>query len=185
MVLKGHDLQRERDSFDDLCRKNYASLLSYARLFVPVHIAQDVVQDALLSVWKRRDKIDLDSSLGNYLLRAVYNRCLNIIKRNKVSSRYVDSYRNKITSLLCTDYLDPDKNPVISKIYSSDLRKTLDSAISSLPDRCAEVFRLSYEEHYSEKEISEILGISVRTVETHIYNALKRLRMLLVSVESH
>lgn len=185
MAHGGQILQRERDLFDSLCRKNYASLLSYARLFVPMHIAQDVVQDALLGAWKRRDKLDLDSDLGNYLLRSVYNRCMNIIKRDKVFSRYVDSYRNRITSLLCSEYLDPDRNPVIARMYSSDLRDTLDGAISRLPDRCGEVFRLSYEEHYSEKEISEKLGISVRTVEAHIYNALKTLRMLLVSAESH
>lgn len=183
MAVGKHSLQGERDSFDDLCRKNYASLLSYARLFVPVHVAQDVVQDVLLGVWKKRDRLDLDSGLGNYMVRAVYNRCMNIIEREKVSSRYVDSYRNRITSLLSSEYLDPDRNPVILKMYSNDLRKTLDSAISNLPDRCAEVFRMSYEEHLSEKEISEKLGISVRTVETHIYNALKKLRMQLASME--
>ena len=185
MAIGLHILQRDRDAFDHLCKGNYASLIYYARLFVPLYVAEDVVQDVFFCVWQKRNKLDLSSDLSRYLVRSVYNRCMNIIAKEKVSSKYVDSCRHRITSLLSSDYLDPDNNPAISCLYSADLRKTLDSAISSLPDRCAEVFRLSYEEHLSQKEISERLGISISTVENHIYNALRKLRVRLVSVDSH
>ena len=71
---------------------------------------------------------------------------------------------------------DPDNDPIIRKLYSEDLGQLLNDAIDSLPRRCREVFILSHIEGISNKRIAEILGISLSTVENHIYNALKSLR---------
>ena len=73
-------------------------------------------------------------------------------------------------------YYAPDNSPIIRKLYSDDLRASLDVAIESLPPKCREVFRLSYLEDLSNREISERLGISQSTVENHMYAALKQLR---------
>lgn len=64
----------------------------------------------------------------------------------------------------------------MQKLYNDDLRASLDAAIESLPPKCREVFRLSYIEDLSNREIGEQLGISPRTVENHMYAALKQLR---------
>lgn len=52
-------------------------------------------------------------------------------------------------------------------------------AIESLSPKCREVFRMSHIEGLSNREISEQLGITLSTVENHIYNALKQLRQKL------
>ena len=74
------------------------------------------------------------------------------------------------------DSYAPDNSPVVQKLYNDDLRASLDAAIESLPPKCREVFRLSYIEDLSNREIGEQLGISPRTVENHMYAALKQLR---------
>jgi len=71
---------------------------------------------------------------------------------------------------------DPDNDPVIRKLYSEDLSYLLNDAIDSLPKRCREVFILSHIEGIPNRRIADILGISLSTVENHIYNALKILR---------
>jgi RNA polymerase sigma-70 factor (ECF subfamily) len=71
---------------------------------------------------------------------------------------------------------NPDNDPVIRKLYSEELGFILNDAIETLPKRCREVFILSHIEGISNKRIAEILGISLSTVENHIYNALKSLR---------
>ena len=76
-------------------------------------------------------------------------------------------------------YYAPDNSPIIRKLYSDDLRASLDAAIESLPPKCREVFKLSYLEDLSNREISERLGISQSTVENHMYSALKQLRQKL------
>ena len=49
-------------------------------------------------------------------------------------------------------------------------------AINELPDKCKEVFKLSYLHDMKNKEIADVLGVSLRTVEAHMYKALKFLR---------
>ena len=56
------------------------------------------------------------------------------------------------------------------------MRKRINDAIGELPAKCREVFILSYQHDRKNKEIAEQLGISIRTVEVHLYKALKSLR---------
>ena len=73
-------------------------------------------------------------------------------------------------------------DPVIASVFNADLRDIIAEAVGKLSPRCREVFTLSYLESLSNKEISERLGISLSTVENHMYIALKQLRMSLSGV---
>ncbi len=55
----------------------------------------------------------------------------------------------------------------------------IQKAVCNLPDKCREVYVLGKEKDLSYKEIAGELGISVKTVECHMSNALKRLRQFL------
>ena len=57
-----------------------------------------------------------------------------------------------------------------------ELRHKLDTAIEQLPAKGREAFTLSYLHDMKNKEIAQAMNISVRTVDAHIYNALKQLR---------
>lgn len=155
----------DRKAFDELCRKYYAMLVSYARLFLKDDWAEDVVQDVFYNVWQRRETLDDSNSLYKYLLRSVYNRSLNYLDKNRRAGEYGAYYRERIAAL-GSSYYAPDNSPVVQKLYNDDLRASLDAAIESLPPKCREVFRLSYIEDLSNREIGEQLGISPRTVET-------------------
>ena len=74
------------------------------------------------------------------------------------------------------EFYQPDNNEVIRRIEDKELRKEIHDAINELPDKCKEVFKLSYLHDMKNKEIADILGISLRTVEAHMYKALKYLR---------
>ena len=73
-------------------------------------------------------------------------------------------------------FYDPEKNESIRRLYMQELAADIKAAIDSLPDKCREVFMLSYLHDLKNKEISEVLGVSISTVENHVYNALKVLR---------
>ena len=150
-------------------------LVSYARLFMKDDWAEDVVQDVFYNVWQNRAALDDSNSLYKYLLRSVYNRALNYLDKNRRAGDYRAYYQERIASM-GSAYYAPDNSPIIRKLYSDDLRASLDAAIESLPPKCREVFRLSYIEDLSNREIGEQLGISPRTVENHMYAALKQLR---------
>lgn len=172
----------DRAAFDVLCRDRYASLVSYAEMFLSREWAEDVVQDVLLSVWEGRNRLDECSDLQGYLIRSVYNSCVTVLDRMKTAGRYASIYRYRISTMMASGYLQPENSPVMMKILSSELKTSIDNAIDTLPEKCREVFRMSYLEHIPEKEIADRLGISVRTVEAHIYAALKKLRADLETV---
>lgn len=165
----------DRIAFNELYRQYYPSLRSYAELFLDEEESEDVVQDVFLNVWLRKEGLDDFQSLQGYLLRSVYNSSLNILKKKGRSNDYLSVYEQEIEEI-GYKYYDPDANDVIRKLYNLDLRAEINAAINSLPARCREVFTLSYLHDMPSKEISLQLGISLSTVDNHIYSALKLLR---------
>jgi RNA polymerase sigma-70 factor (ECF subfamily) len=136
------------------------------------------VQDVFVHTWQNRDTIVIHTSIKAYLFKSVYNRSLNNLNRLKM--RHGKEREIEYTLKLHEAFLsDPDKNPVIQKLYMNEIRDELNLAIESLPDKCREVFKLSYRDDYRNKEISEMMNISVSTVEKHINHALKTLRKTL------
>jgi len=75
-----------------------------------------------------------------------------------------------------TEYYQPDHSEVIKRIENRELRSEIRQAIDELPDKCKEVFKLSYLHDMKNKDIADVMGISLRTVEAHMYKALKILR---------
>lgn len=167
--------KEDRKAFDFLCREYYAAFVSYARMLLPKDGAEDVVQDVLLNVWSRRESLVEDRSLQGYILRSIYNRAMNKLSKDRSAADYQRWYRLSIASLT-SFYCDPENNDSIRRLYSKDLRDRINDAVEALPPKCREVFRLSYMEHKSTKEIASGLGISASTVSNHIHNALVLLR---------
>lgn len=165
----------DRTAFNELYKLHYFSILSYAQLFLGNDEAEDIVQDTFLSIWQHRERIDVTRSFHNYLLRSVYNASINILKRKNYSTEYSSSYKKEIEEIGYS-YYNPDTNEIIKKLYNQDLHQQIKAAIRSLPPKCREVFELSYIQDMPSKEISQQLGISLSTVENHIYTALKQLR---------
>ena len=65
---------------------------------------------------------------------------------------------------------------VLEEIYSKDFYEQLHNLLEKLPTQRREVFILTYIEGLKAKEVSERLQIPQRTVESHIYLAIKYLR---------
>lgn len=165
--------QRFRQLFRDL----YPSLSFYAARLVHDDEAEDVVQEAFMELWKHKDDMDDESHIKAFLYRAIYTRSLNVIKHRTVVSNHADSVKK--VAQLRMEYYNPEANDVMGYIEGLEMRRQINDAISELPAKCREVFVLSYQHDRKNKEIAEQLGISIRTVEVHLYKALKSLRQKL------
>ncbi len=168
----------DRSAFNTFCKIEYPALEAYAMMFLSDEWAEDVVQDVLFQTWQRREFLDENSSVHNYLLKSVYNRCLNYLKRQSLSQTHRE-WNDRQINLVLHSVSDIESNSALRNLFSGDLRRSLAEAINSLPPKSREVFCLSYIEDMSNKDIAEKLGISVRTVEAHMYSALKHLRSVL------
>ena len=157
-----------------LFRQYYAGLSFYASRLVGEDDAEDIVQDVFLEIWKRKEDIELGEQAQSLLYRSVYARAINLINHRAVVEKYnaeeVELMKKKL------EYFQPDQSEVVKRIESRELRMEIYRAINTLPDKCKEVFKLSYLYDMKNKEIADALDISLRTVEAHIYKALKILR---------
>ena len=161
-------------TYKALFRKYYPNLIFYAIRLVGEEEAEDVVQDVFVELWKRKDSMEIGDQIQAFLYRAVYTRSLNVLKHRNIESGYmaiVEEINQKRA-----EFYQPDNNEIIRRIEDRELRKEIYNAINELPDKCKEVFKLSYLHEMKNKEIADVLGISLRTVEAHMYKALKYLR---------
>jgi len=129
--------------------------------------AKDLVQDVFYELWKKREKLDIQSSLKSYLRRAVVNRSLNYIKTQKRFDFGDENF----------DAQTPDQTVSAQKtLEAQDLKSALNQAINGLPAKCKAIFMLSRYEKLSHKEIAAKLDISTKTIENQITKALKIVR---------
>ena len=121
---------------------------------------------------------DMGPSVGGMLFKAVYTRSLNCLRHRNVAASRVALIEDIV--LQQADARDPHyASSPQANAENADLRRRIDEAIERLPQRCRDVFRLSYMQDLSNSKIASVLGLSVRTVESHIYHALNTLRSIL------
>lgn len=159
--------------FNRLFDENYRRLIIHALKFVDdENDAEDVVADVFADLWNRIDSIELDSGIVSYLYRAVSSRALNVLRHRNVAAVRIEAL--KAISNRCLEFAD--SYSLEDDVHSSEIREGLRQAMAELPDKCREVFILSYINGLKSREIAVALNLSVRTVEAHVYKALKLLR---------
>jgi RNA polymerase sigma-70 factor (family 1) len=128
---------------------------------------RDLIHELFLSLWAKREEVNITGSLSAYLYKSVRNRIIDLITHRAVSSRYIDSFQDYIDkSEDCTDYL----------IRHKELLALIEQEISALPPKMRQVFEMSRKTNCSRKEIAEQLGLSEQTVKSHMQHALKILK---------
>ena len=95
----------------------------------------------------------------------VHNQALNRLRAQRIHERFANHQLRQMAN----EYEAPKDDP--------ELQKRVQDALNTLPEQCRQVFGLSRFEALKYREIAEQLGISIKTVETHMGKALRILRM--------
>ena len=158
--------------FEQLFKSNYPNLCAYANLFVnDPDAAEDVVQEVFFKLWKNRAELEIQTNLKSYLFRAVRNGCMNLIEHIQVR----DSYK-----ILNEEDIKDAESRYIDEAIVSELEQRIRETIDKLPTERRKIFIMSRFDGLKYREIADRLGISVKTVENQMYQALKFLRDNLV-----
>lgn len=164
LLLKSGD----ESAFTELINKYNRRLFAYAvSLSGDYSLAKDIVQDVFLKTYEFRKRLNPEFSIEGFLYRSVYNQFINVYHKNKSLLKVHDEYVRFLNQII-----DESKDSEFDKLI-----KIVNESINNLPKRCKEIFVLSKKEGYTNLEISEILNISIKTVEAQITIAFKSIRL--------
>ncbi|GAA4311433.1 RNA polymerase sigma-70 factor [Mucilaginibacter gynuensis] len=175
-IFKAKFAQGDTKVFEALFKLYYTRLTLFANRFTnDLAVAEEIVADVFTLLWERGHEIVFTTSLKSYLFTTVKNRCLNHLKHQKIENLYVNYLeKNKL--------LDEVMSAVENGYEEKELALQIKQAISTLPEKCREVFVMSRFSDMRYKEIADQLNISPKTVERHMGIALEKLRKILKHV---
>lgn len=157
----------DQKAFDTLFRRCYPMLCAYGHRFVDLEDAEEIVEDSLLWIWENRETLVIESSLTSYLFKMVHRRALNKLAHIDATQRADTRFYEEMQELLQdTDFYQVE-----------ELTKRIEKAIAALPESYREAFVMHRFRDMSYKKIAETLGISSKTVDYRIQQALKQLRV--------
>jgi len=157
----------DQKAFDALFRRYYPALCVYGHRFVDLEDAEEIVQDSLLWIWENRENLFIETSLSSYLFKMIYRKALNKLAHIDATQRADTRFYEEMQEML----QDTDLYQV------EELTQRIKDAIATLPESYREAFVMHRFRDMSYKEIAEILGVSPKTVDYRIQQALKQLRV--------
>lgn len=158
----------DRKAFEALYRFYYPRLTQFAFRYVnSKQIAEDLVHNVFYEVWMHRARLKPQGTLRSYLYTAVRNQAFKLLEKKKVRN-----FTNPVELLsLKNEEINPEQ-----KLSSKELEKAIIEAVKQIPERRRQIFLMHREDHLTYAEIAEVLGISIKTVETQMSRSLKFLR---------
>lgn len=163
--------QGNEDAFAQLYLRYYDRIFSVGLVYLKVReMAEDTVQQVFLKLWEKRSTITSIQNIESYLFIAARNEIYNVFRRQQVS----ETYREFVRELFAEEPGSPE-----DLLIMRQQALILETAVSNLPERQQQAFRLSREKGLRHAEIAEIMNISVSTVKEHIAGATRHIKTYL------
>ena len=136
-------------------------------------IAEDIVQEVFISIWNKRNTLNYTGPIKPCFIRSTINSSINYIKSKYAKQDKVDENEAKSNSGVYNQH---------DEVVVKELDQILKIAIEQLPDKCRTIFTLSRYSGLSYNEIAVQLNISIKTVETQMSIALKKIQGFLTRI---
>ena len=160
------DLESFRNYYDSY----YEQLCRFLNLYShDSQVIEDVLQEVFLRLWENRHSIEVEY-VKTYLFHAAKNQILNYLKEDIPHGKICIGFTPDEEIGRGADCFDIEK-----------FTSVLDMAINCLPEKCRDIFILNRRENYSYKQIAELKGISVKTIENQMGIAMKKIRDFMTS----
>jgi len=161
----------DAEAFATLFRLYYSSLVGFVYRYIPsAGDAEDIAQDAMVSLWERRHTLDPERSVRALLFTTARHRALNHLGRQRHALEY--SAQQQLTQGLGSGASDISAD---SDLMAQELDRVAAHHVATLPPRQREIFQLSRGEGLSPTEIAALLGIAPQTVYVQLGRIAKSL----------
>lgn len=128
--------------------------------------AENAIQEVFVSLWNRREQLDINTDLARYLTVSVKYRVIKLLDKQRTQRLHEQK------SLESYDLMDDSTQQYLDL---EELRSWLEENICKLPEQSAMIFRMSKEQGMSHKEISQETGLSEKAVNSHLVRSKKTL----------
>lgn len=159
--------QGNKKAFQLIFDEWYEHMCFFAHRILNDHtIAEDIVQDAFINLWKNKEKIETEEHIKAFLYKVVRNKCINHIKHEEIKRKYAKNFEHPIES---DDFF-------VRLVIEEETKRLIFETEEQLTQKQKEVFKLAMK-GFNNQEISKELGISINTVKTHkriAYGILKK-----------
>lgn len=157
--------------FNEVVANYSASVYSIAYRYTNDHgHAEDLTQEIFLKIYKNLSKFKKDSKLSTWIYRIAVNTCIDWCRKNS-KVHFVDSEVLSTTESALN---------VEEKIIKEEQHLLVHNIVYSLPEIYKTIIILYHFNNLSYKEISSILDISEKTIETRLYRARRKIKEALL-----
>jgi RNA polymerase sigma-70 factor (ECF subfamily) len=163
-ALKNGDVKAFDKLFADYGKRLYHFAYGYLK---SREEAEGLVQEVFLKIWKNRDNLNPGLSFNSYIFKIAYHIILELFEKN---------YRQKVYQHQLIEEAIEFTDETNERLNYQMMLEKVESLIQKLPSRQKEILLKRKKEGIPVKEIAEQLGISPKTVENHLTEAIKNLK---------
>ena len=172
----------ERGAVDDLYDRFRRPAFALARRILADDIlAEDVVQDVFLTVW--RDPYAYDGARGSFaswLMAMVHHKAVDAVRREESHRRRQNRAEDDLVLSAPTSARDVEDD-AWTRLVAERVR----TALGTLPDAQREALTLAYYGGYTQREVAALTRAPLGTVKTRMLAGMRRLKVRLGPVAPH
>jgi RNA polymerase sigma-70 factor (ECF subfamily) len=174
--VRGGDEDAFRGLFDRYAPTAKALALRVVRRS---HLAEEIVQEAFLAVWRNPEGYDeARGSVRAWLMGMVHHRAVDLVRREEAHRR-----RAEAAGVELRDEQEDHADEVVEALGVPEERRIVRAALAELPDEQRNVLELMYFEGLSQSQIAERTGQPLGTVKSRALLGMRRMRSALEGVE--
>jgi len=168
--------QGDEDAFRSLFARYAPAANALAlRVVRQTHLAEEIVQEAFMAVWRNPQAYDRHrGTVRSWLMGTVHHRAVDLVRREEAHRRRAEA---SIPS--AAEELADHADEVVDELDRPGERRVVRAALRELPDEQREVIRLMYFEGLSQTRIAELTGLPLGTVKSRTLLGMRRLRIAL------
>jgi RNA polymerase sigma-70 factor (family 1) len=163
----------DEEAFRKIYYLFYRKLYLFSLAIVKIkEVAEEITEDVFIKIWQQRAHIPSINNLRVYLYIATKNTALSYLSK-KAKDNLVEPFDN-INIDLYKSSITPEELMITAEMY-----RKIQQQVEALPPRCKMIFKLIREDGLKYKEVSDILNISVNTIDVQIAIAIKKIAVAL------
>jgi len=164
----------DQRAFKALYERYWSSLWSYANnAMASSDDAEDIIQELFMTLWEKREVLDINTSLKAYLYRATLNKVIDRCDRSKYRFSYLQDLKRTY---------EQGNYTIDGRLFEKELMRRFEACVGKMPPKMRTIFTLSRTHMMTHQQISDYLNISRDNVNRQIKNALILLKKSLLFV---